>query len=198
MRPSATCGCPATIDGRASSGLPVCKPAEPAALSRAVQIGGATLGGERPGDKPGRGSSGSRVPIAAAVSIQGAGNPLCATVAALPAFSSAALSTWAQANLKPGCTVRSDGLGCFAAVTEAGCIHQAEVVGQHKPRELPQFKWVSTVLGSLKTMLTGAGKSFGDAKYAAPGACTKWPAADSWPTGRASTALMRRLKTLAL
>ena len=57
-------------------------------------------------------------------------------------------------------------LSCFAAVTEAGCTHRVEVVGQRKPSELPQFKWVNTVLGNLKTMLSGAYKAFGYAKYA--------------------------------
>jgi len=41
-------------------------------------------------------------------------------------------------------------------VTEAGCTHRAEVVGQRKPRDLPQFKWINTVLGNLKTMVSGA------------------------------------------
>ena len=134
-------------------------------LSGAVQIDDAYLGGERHGGKPGRGSE-NKVPIVAAVSLNDAGNPLYLKVAPLAAFSNEALSIWAKANLKPGCTVLSDGLSCFAAVTEAGCIHQVEVVGQRKPRELPQFKWVNTVLGNLKTMLSGAYKSFGYAKYA--------------------------------
>ena len=60
----------------------------------------------------------------------------------------------------------SDGLACFAAVTEAGCNHRVQIVGQRKPRDLPQFKWVNTVLGNLKTMLSGAYKAFAYAKYA--------------------------------
>jgi len=134
-------------------------------LSGAVQIDDAYLGGEHPGGKPGRGSQ-NKTPIVAAVSLNEAGNPLYVKVTAVPAFSNDAISTWAKANLKPDCTVLSDGLGCFSAVTEAGCIHHVEVVGQRKPRELPQFKWVNTVLGNLKTMLSGAYKSFGYAKYA--------------------------------
>jgi hypothetical protein len=34
------------------------------------------------------------------------------------------------------------------------------------PRDLPQFKWVNTVLGNIKTMLSGAYKAFEYAKYA--------------------------------
>ena len=68
--------------------------------------------------------------------------------------------------MTPGTDVLSDGLGCFAAVTEAGCTHRVEIVGQRKPRDLPQFKSVNTVLGNLKTMLSGAYKAFGYGKYA--------------------------------
>jgi len=40
-----------------------------------------------------------------------------------------------------------------------------EVVSKRKLRHLPQFKWVNTVLGNHKTMLSGAYKSFGYGKY---------------------------------
>ena len=49
-------------------------------------------------------------------------------------------------SLVAGTLVRSDGLACLAAVTDAGCVHTVEVVGQRKPRDLPQFKWVNSVL----------------------------------------------------
>jgi hypothetical protein len=62
--------------------------------------------------------------------------------------------------------VVSDGLGCFAAVTSAGCLHTPIVVGQRKPRELPEFTWVNTVLGNLKTTLSGAFHAFKYPKYA--------------------------------
>ena len=62
----------------------------------------------------------------------------------------------AKANLMPGSVVTSDGLGCFAAVTQAGCIHMPIVVGDLKPRDLPQFKWVNSVLRNLATTLAGA------------------------------------------
>lgn len=134
-------------------------------LAGAVQVDDAYLGGERAGGKPGRGSE-NKVPIVAAVSLNDAGHPLYVKISPVVSFSNEAISTWAKAHLKPGCSVLSDGLACFAAVTEAGCTHQVEVVGHRKPRDLPQFKWVNTVLGNLKTMLSGAYKAFGYAKYA--------------------------------
>ena len=57
----------------------------------------------------------------------------------------------------------SDG---FAAVVDAGCVHQPKVVGPLKPRELPEFKWVNTALGNLKTTLAGAFHSMNYRKYA--------------------------------
>ena len=134
-------------------------------LSGTVQVDDAYLGGERAGGKPGRGSE-NKVPFVAAVSLNGEGNPLYVKVTPVPGFTSDAISKWAQSNLAPGTDVLSDGLGCFAAVTHAGCTHRVQIVGQRKPRDLPQFKWVNTVLGNLKTMLSGAYKAFGYGKYA--------------------------------
>ena len=134
-------------------------------LSGTVQVDDAYLGGERTGGKPGRGSE-NKVPFVAAVSLNEQGNPAYAKLTPVPGFTSDAISTWANSNLAPGTDVLSDGLGCFAAVTEAGCTHRVEVVGQRKPRELPQFKWVNTVLGNLKTMLSGTYKAFKFGKYA--------------------------------
>ena len=134
-------------------------------LSGSVQVVHAYLGGEHVGGKPGRGPE-NKVPFVAAVSLNDAGNPLYAKVTPVPAFTCDAISKWAHANLAPGTNVLSDGLGCFAAVTDAGCTHRVEVVGQRKPRDLPQFQWVNIVLGNLKTMLSGAYKALGHAKYA--------------------------------
>jgi transposase-like protein len=134
-------------------------------LSGAVQVDDAYLGGERTGGKPGRGSE-NKIPFVAAVSLNDEGHPRFAKFTPVQGFTNQAISAWARANLAAGTSVLSDGLACFAAVTDAGCIHTAEVVGQRKPRDLPQFKWVNTVLGNLKTMLSGAYKAFGYAKYA--------------------------------
>jgi len=71
-------------------------------------------------------------------------------------FTSDVIAKWAKASLLPELIVTSDGLGCFAAVTEAGCIHMPRVVGALKPRDLHEFKWINTVLGNLKTVMSGA------------------------------------------
>lgn len=60
----------------------------------------------------------------------------------------------------------SDGLGCFGGVTEAGVDHQPMVIGPREPKDFTPFHWVNTVLGNLKTSLSGAYHAFKFAKYA--------------------------------
>lgn len=134
-------------------------------LCGSVQVDDAYLGGEQVGGKPGRGSP-NEVPFVAAVSLNDAGHPLYVKVSPVAGFTNEAISNWAKSSLAPGTQVLSDGLACFAAVSDAGCTHRVVVVGQRKPRDLPEFKWVNTVLGNLKTMLSGAYKAFGYRKYA--------------------------------
>jgi transposase-like protein len=134
-------------------------------LSGYVQLDDAYLGGERTGGKVGRGSE-NKVPFVAAVSLNDQGHPLRVKLNVVAGFTNEAIGAWAKACLLPQCTVLSDGLGCFAAVTDAGCVHTPRVVGALKPKDLPEFKWVNTILGNLKTTLAGAFHSLKFRKYA--------------------------------
>lgn len=134
-------------------------------LAGQVQVDDAYLGGERSGGKPGRGSE-NKVPFVAAVSVSDDGRPLRAKLSPVSGFTLKAVGQWASLNLAPGSTVLSDGLACFNAVAEAGCAHQPTVVAGRKPRELPEFQWINTVLGNLKTSLKGSYHAFGFRKYA--------------------------------
>ena len=84
-----------------------------------VQADDAYLGGELAGGKAGRGSE-NKVPFVAAISLSAEGRPLYIKMAPVPGFTRKAVSDWANANLAPDCIVTSDGLGCFAGVTDAG------------------------------------------------------------------------------
>jgi hypothetical protein len=106
------------------------------------------------------------VPFVAAVSLDDKGHPLRAKLTTVPGFTRKAIAGWAAAHLKPGSIVVTDGLACFAGVTEAGCQHQRIVVGGRKPKELPVFHWVNTILSNLKTSLNGAYHAFDFGKYA--------------------------------
>jgi len=134
---------------------------------RTVQIDDAYLGGARAGSagQAGRGSP-NKVPFVAAVSVNALGRPMHLKLEPLSGFSAKAIAQWAGASLRPGTVVLSDGLACFAAVRQAGCVHHPRVVGGLKPRDLPEFKWVNTVLGNLKTTLAGAYHALKYRKYA--------------------------------
>jgi hypothetical protein len=133
-------------------------------LQGAVQLDDAYLGGERSGGKAGRGSE-NKVPFVAALSLDEKGGPTHLKLDVVSGFTSQAIGKWAKTRLKPGCVVLSDGLSCLAAVTEAGCVHIPRVVGTLKPKDLPEFKWINTVLGNLKTTLSGAFHALKYRKY---------------------------------
>lgn len=135
-------------------------------LEGQVQVDDAYLGGERSGGKVGRGSE-NKVPFVAAVSLSEDGHPLRTKLTPVPGFTLKSIAQWAQDNLAPGSTVFSDGLACFSAVTEAGCAHQPTIVAGRKPKDLPEFQWINTVLGNLKTSFAGSYHAFDFRKYAA-------------------------------
>lgn len=134
-------------------------------LSGTVQTDDAYLGGERRGGKAGRGSE-NKVPFLAAISTDEEGRPGRVKLTPVSGFTTEAVADWAKNNLSPGCTVLSDGLACFAGVAAAGCLHSPHVVGGRKPDELPEFRWVNTVLSNVKTSLSGAYHAFNFSKYA--------------------------------
>ncbi|QPN60311.1 IS1595 family transposase [Synechococcus sp. CBW1002] len=130
-----------------------------------IQIDDAYLGGERTGGKVGRGSE-NKIPIVAAVSLNESGHPIHAKIAPVNSFSSEAIANWSLNNLTPGSDVLSDGLACFRAVTTANCHHKANVTTGKHPNDLPQFRWINTLLGNLKTSFNGTFHAFNFDKYA--------------------------------
>lgn len=134
-------------------------------LSGIVQMDDAYLGGERNGGKAGRGSE-NKIPFVAAVSLDSNGHPDRVKLTPLSGFTTEAISVWSKNHLNADCTVRSDGLACFGGVTAAGCLHTPLIAGGRKPKELPEFHWVNTVLGNVKTSLNGAYHAFDFSKYA--------------------------------
>lgn len=136
-------------------------------LNGQVQVDDAYLGGERTGGKAGRGSE-NKVPFVAAVSFNEEGYPLRAKFTPVPGLTLKAIAEGAKTQLASGSTVLSDGLACFTAVTQAGGIPQPPVVGGRKPKNLPEFQGVNTVLGNLKTSLAGCYHAFAFRNYATP------------------------------
>jgi hypothetical protein len=62
-------------------------------------------------------------------------------------FTSQAIGKWVKTRLKPG------------------CVHIPRVVGTLKPKDLPELKWINTVLGNLKTTLSGSFHALEYRKY---------------------------------
>ena len=130
-----------------------------------VRLDDAYLGGERNGGKAGRGSE-NKVPIVAAVCLDEAGHPIHVKVAQVKAFFLAAIADRAQDALARGCEVISDGLACFRAVAEVGCIHHPVIVNGRRPRDLPVFRWINTVISNLKTSFISTFHALDFEKYA--------------------------------
>lgn len=81
-------------------------------------------------------------------------------------FRKAEIGAWADQHLVKGSQVVSDGLRCFNAIEQAGCEHRSLTHGGGRAAMAePEFYWVNTVLGNLKTALRSTYHSF-KPKYA--------------------------------
>jgi ribosomal protein L37AE/L43A len=144
----------------------MCEREETTKLSGRVEADDAYLGGENPGGKAGRGSE-NKIPFIAAVQTDNQGRPLYAMFSPVSTFNLSEVKEWAKRFLVPHCTtVVTDGLACFNDVKEAGCIHEKQVVGKNrKSTDMECFTWVNTILGNLKTAITGTYHAFKFEKY---------------------------------
>lgn len=134
-------------------------------LSERVVVDDAYLGGELEGGKRGRGSE-NKVPFIAAVQTSKEKHPLYAVFSPVPGFSNEAVEQWATRKLAPSTAVISDGLSCFAAVTNVGCTHEPNVVGKgRRSTAMECFTWINIILGNLKTAITGTYHAFNFKKY---------------------------------
>jgi transposase-like protein len=128
-------------------------------LSGRIEIDDAYIGGERTGGKRGRGAAG-KTPFVAAVETTPEGKPIRIKLGRVDGFSNKSISAFAKRKLESTCIVVSDGLRCFAAVTEAGCTHEAIRTGSGPTSARnPVFKWVNTALGNIKAAITGTYRS---------------------------------------
>jgi len=124
-------------------------------LKGQVQLDDAYLGGEKPG-KRGRGAA-SKIPFVIAVEMR-ENKPVHTQLRCVRGFTSQAIKTYAAHNIEAGAWVTSDGLACFAAVTEAGMKHRPVITGGGRPAGA-DFKWVNIGLGNIKSAITGTCRS---------------------------------------
>jgi ribosomal protein L37AE/L43A len=134
-------------------------------LDGRVEIDDAYLGGEHPAGKRGRGSE-NKVAFIAAVQTTDQGQAQYACFSRQP-FTTEAVALFAAKSLATSAQVVSDGLWCFGAVKIIGAAHERIVTGGGPSSvKSPQFKAINTVLGNLKTALSGTYHAFDFAKYA--------------------------------
>lgn len=138
----------------------------PRRLTGRVEIDDAYLGGEQTGGKRGRGSE-NKTPFVAAVETNKKGHPKFMRLDMVKSFKKEEIEAWAKHALAASAQVVSDGLWAFQGVTSKdGVTHQAHVTGHGKKAALhPQFRWVNTMLGNLKTSLAGTYHAFNFSKY---------------------------------
>jgi len=126
-------------------------------LTGRVEIDDAYIGGERSGGKSGSGSE-NQVPFIAAVQTTEDGRPHLACFSQR-AFTSEAVLEFMASSLVLPLTVVSDGLACFTVTPvtpQRGGLHDRTVTGGGKASAaLEQFQAINTVVGNLKTALTG-------------------------------------------
>jgi len=132
-------------------------------LAGEVQIDDAYLGGElkrAEGGKRGRGSP-NKLPFVAALATR-EGKPVAVHLRRVEGFTKEQIGRYARAGLAPGAAVVSDGLHGFAAIAEAGFTHRVIKVGSGSGRPAaPAFACVNTVLGNVKSAITGTCRALG-------------------------------------
>jgi len=129
-------------------------------LTGLIQLDDAFWGGRRRG-KRGRGARG-KTPLVAAVSTDEDGNPQRLRLSCVRGFRLREIARWSQLHLSPGSHVCSDGLSCFAAVSQAGCTHQPTVIsGPGSLRRRKVLRWVDTMLGNVKNAMHGTYHAIG-------------------------------------
>lgn len=134
-------------------------------LTGRVEIDDAYLGGERKGP-PGRGSP-NKVPFVAAVQTTEDGRPFYVRFDGSKGFDHFSIEAWSQQALAVSTQAYSDGLSGFTIVAEMVDDHFPFITGrgQNAARH-PQFRWVNTLPGNLKTANSGTYHAIKFQKYA--------------------------------
>lgn len=132
-------------------------------LGGRIEVDDAYLGGEHPGGKRGRGSE-NKVAFIAAVGTQ-QGRPQCVRFDRVATFSGDVVRAWAEQALVAGSETVSDGLPAFRALATQSTHTRIVTGGGAKSVTLPTFRWINTLLGNLKTALSGTYHAFHFDKY---------------------------------
>lgn len=134
-------------------------------LTGRIEMDDAYLGGQRRGGTVGRGSE-NKVSFVAAVQTTETGLPHLVCLSKR-AFTKESLREFMSTSIALPATVVSDGLNCFTVAQEMGMTHDRTVTGGGPSSVELESHWaVNTVLGNLKTAMTGTYHAVKFAKYA--------------------------------
>ena len=123
-------------------------------LTNVIEVDDAYMGGRCPGKTVGRGSP-NKVPFVIAVDRSKNNIVRHLVLSVLPNFRMLTITVWAKQHLSCDAFVFSDGLSGFAGINEVAPMYAPIAVkGRKRVLDLV-FPWTSTLLGNLKTSLTG-------------------------------------------
>lgn len=119
------------------------------------------LGGKKAG-KRGRGSE-NKQPFIAAVSLNAKGRPKYVKFTPVKSFTESHIGLWAIHHLYPRSYLATDGLASFNIISEINEHKHVSVRMKRDPKtgEIPYFRWVNTILGNVKSAITGTYRSNG-------------------------------------
>lgn len=138
----------------------------PKKLFGLIEIDDAYLGGQKSDGKRGRGSE-NKQPFIAAVRISEDYHPIDVRLTPVDSFTKKAIKKWSESHLDSSCQVSTDGLRCFAAFADLTQKHTCiPMKTDPETGKKPYFKWVNTILGNVKSALTGTYRS-SKSEYAA-------------------------------
>jgi len=129
-------------------------------LAGLVTIDDAYLGGQQKAGKRGRGSE-NKQPFIAAVSLNLKGWPKYVKFSPVKSFTSANIKKWVESNLYPRSYVATDGFSSFNIIAEINA-HKHVRIPMKKDKETgkaPYFHWLNTILGNVKSAITGTYRS---------------------------------------
>jgi hypothetical protein len=124
-----------------------------------ITLDDAYLGGRKEG-KRGRGSK-NKQPFIAAVSLSDKGRPRYVKFTPVASFSGPNVTKWADRYLSPAAVVKTDGFASFKVIAKINDLKHIAVPMKINPEtgEIPYFQWVNTILGNVKSAITGTYRS---------------------------------------
>jgi len=118
------------------------------------------LGGQQRDGKRGRGSE-NKQPFVAAISLSSKGWPLYAKFTPVESFTAVNIGNWVEQHLYPNSVIATDGFASFNIISKINEHKHVKIPMQpdRKTGQIPYFHWLNTILGNVKSAITGTYRS---------------------------------------